>query len=149
MALNLYRYTPVAHHGILTVDPRLDATLCMVDDEDEFDASAWDFGEVGGFECYIAADEGGEAAGAAAAEVYTAADPEDEDELLSVSATFNTLSLVHRDEGLMRFVKYVGHLAPSSRWDVAMQYTVEAVDDSDDDDDEDENDEGEDDEEEQ
>ena len=57
---------------------------------------------------------------------------EDEDELLSVQATFNTLSLVHRDEGLMRFVKYVSHLAPSSRWDVAAQYTVEAVEDSDD-----------------
>ena len=47
----------------------------------------------------------------------------------------------------MRFVKYVGHLAPSSRWDVAMQYTVEAVDDSDDED-EDEG-EGDDDEEEE
>ena len=32
----------------------------------------------------------------------------------------------------MRFVKYVSHLAPSSRWDVAAQYTVEAVEDSDD-----------------
>ena len=47
----------VAHHGILTVDPRLDATMCMVDDEGEEAGSAWDFGEVGGFECYIAADE--------------------------------------------------------------------------------------------
>ena len=64
--------------------------------------------------------------------MYAAADEEDEDELLSVQATFNTLSLVHRDEGLMRFVKYVSHLAPSSRWDVAAQYTVEAVEDSDD-----------------
>ena len=87
--------------------------------------------------------EEGTAAGAATAEVYKAAEEEDEDELLSVSATFNTLSLVHRDEGLMRFVKYVGHLAPSSRWDVAMQYTVESVDHSDDeegDEDEDEED---------
>jgi hypothetical protein len=37
----------------------------------------------------------------------------------------------------MRFVKYVSHLAPSSRWDVAMQYTVEGVADSSDDDEED------------
>ena len=66
------------------------------------------------------------------------ADPRpDEDELLSVSASFNTLSLVHRDEGLMRFVKYVSHLAPSSRWDVAMQYTVEGIDDSDEEEDDD------------
>ena len=57
-----------------------------------------------------------------------------------MSASFNTLSLVHRDEGLMRFVKFVSHLAPSSRWDVAMQYTVDAVESSDDED-EDEDDE--------
>jgi hypothetical protein len=128
----------VAHHGILTVEPRLDATLCMVDDEGEDAGGAWDFGEVGGFECYIAADEEGAAAGAATAEVYKAVEgeEEEEDELLSVSASFNTLSLVHRDEGLMRFVKYVGHLAPSSRWDVAMQYTVQAVEDSDEDEEE-------------
>ena len=119
----------VAHHGVLTTDPRLDATMCFVDDEGEEKSAAWDFGEVGGFECYIAADEDG---GAATDEVYAAAGEEDEDELLSVQATFNTLSLVHRDEGLMRFVKYVSHLAPSSRWDVAAQYTVEAVEDSDD-----------------
>ena len=74
--------------------------------------------------------------------MYNAAAEEDEDELLSVSATFNTLSLVHRDEGLMRFVKYVSHLAPSSRWDIAMQFTVEDVEDSDDEEDEEE-DEGE------
>ena len=132
----------VAHHGILTVDPRLDATMCVVDDEGHFKSSSWDFGEVGGFECYIAADEEGEAGGAATDEVYNAAAEEDEDELLSVSATFNTLSLVHRDEGLMRFVKYVSHLAPSSRWDIAMQFTVEDVEDSDDEEDEEE-DEGE------
>ena len=119
----------VAHHGVLTTDPRLDATMCFVDDEGEEKSGAWDFGEVGGFECYIAADEDG---GAATDEVYAAAGEEEEDELLSVQATFNTLSLVHRDEGLMRFVKYVSHLAPSSRWDVAAQYTVEAVEDSDD-----------------
>ena len=132
----------VAHHGILTVDPRLDATMCLVDDEGDIKSSCWDFGEVGGFECYIAADEEGEAGGAATDEVYNAAAEEDEDELLSVSATFNTLSLVHRDEGLMRFVKYVSHLAPSSRWDIAMQFTVEDVEDSDDEEDEEE-DEGE------
>ena len=103
--------------------------MCFVDDEGEARSSAWDFGEVGGFECYVAADEDG---GAATDEVYAAAGEEEEDELLSVQATFNTLSLVHRDEGLMRFVKYVSHLAPSSRWDVAAQYTVEAVEDSDD-----------------
>jgi hypothetical protein len=134
----------VAHRGILTTDPRLDATLCLVDDDGDLNSSAWDFGEVGGFECYIAADETGAAGDAATDEVYDAAgNEEEEDELLSVSATHNTLSLVHRDEGLMRFVKYVSHLAPSSRWDVAMQYTVEDVEDSDEEEEEEEEDGGE------
>jgi hypothetical protein len=57
--------------------------------------------------------------------------------------------LVARDEGLMRFVKYVSHLAPSSRWDLAMQYTVVAVDDSDSEDDEDASEEEEEEEEEE
>ena len=89
-----------------------------------------------------AADEEGDAANAATAAVYKAQGEDDEDELLSVSASFNTLSLVHRDEGLMRFVKYVSHLAPSSRWDVAMQYTVEGIDDSDEEEDDDGGEEG-------
>jgi hypothetical protein len=31
----------------------------------------------------------------------------------------------------MRFVKYVGAGAPSSRWDIAMEYEVDASDDAD------------------
>ena len=42
--------------------------------------------------------------------------------MLNVSAAANTLSLVLRDEGLMRFVKYVSASAPGSRWDVAAVY---------------------------
>ena len=64
-------YTVAQHHGILTVDPRLDATLCVVDDEGDLKSSAWDFGECGGFECYIAADEEG-GGGSATAAVYKA-----------------------------------------------------------------------------
>ena len=41
----------------------------------------------------------------------------------------------------MRFVKYVSHLAPSSRWDIAAQYTVEGVADSDEDEDDEEDEE--------
>ena len=51
--------------------------------------------------------------------------------MLNVSATPNSLNLVLRDEGLMRFVKYVSAAAPSSRWDVAAEYRPE--DNSDDD----------------
>lgn len=49
--------------------------------------------------------------------------------VLNVNAAHGCLNLVLRDEGLMRFVKYVSSAAPSSRWDVAMEYKPE--DDSD------------------
>ena len=48
----------------------------------------------------------------------------DAEDLLSVTAARNTLSLVHRDAGLMRFVKYVSAAAPGSRWDIAAEFTV-------------------------
>ena len=129
----------VAHYGILTQTAVLDATLCfaagsgkqLMYDEvgdaingDEDDA-VWDSGDAGGFECYIAADEENEngkaAAAGAAADEYN---EDDDTELLSVSASNNTLSLVYRDPGTMRFVKYVGSSAPSSRWDISLEYEV-------------------------
>jgi hypothetical protein len=121
----------VAHYGILTKEPVLDATVCfcagkgeqILVDEETGEASGsnedvlWGSGDCGGFECYIAAaDEKDEAA----AEY----DTEDGTELLSVSASNNTLSLVYRDPGTMRFIKYVGCRAPSSRWDISMEYQI-------------------------
>ena len=50
--------------------------------------------------------------------------------------TSNTLNLVMRDEGTMKFVKYVSHAAPSSRWDVAAVYEVDQDDTDSDEDDE-------------
>jgi prolyl 3-hydroxylase /prolyl 3,4-dihydroxylase len=145
----------VAHFGLLTDTSVLDATLCFVagkggataamgtesdgeegvmdtpgtelDEADEI----WQSGDCGGFECYIAADDENED-GTDPADEYN---QDDDTELLSVSASNNTLSLVYRDPGTMRFVKYVGSKAPSSRWDVAMEYVVSADDDDDDDDD--------------
>ncbi|KAF5842957.1 Oxoglutarate and iron-dependent oxygenase degradation C-term-domain-containing protein [Dunaliella salina] len=113
----------VAHYGIVTQDPRLDAVLCFVA-EREGDTT-WDDGEVGGFEAYLLADE--EKEGAAAEEVYR--QDTEESGVLNVSAAFNSLNLVLRDEGLMKFVKYLSADAPSSRWDIAMEYLPE--DDSD------------------
>ena len=49
--------------------PRLDATLCFVDDSDETAAAAWASDDVGGFQCYIAADDEADAA----AETYRCA----------------------------------------------------------------------------
>ena len=50
--------------------------------------------------------------------------------MLNLSAAPNSLNLVLRDEGLMKFVKYVSYQAPSSRWDIAMECLPED-DDSD------------------
>lgn len=66
---------------------------------------------------------------------------EDEDEdfdgvLLNVTPAFNTLNLVLRDEGVMRFVKYLGASAGGSRWDIAAEYTVGAAEMEEDEDEE-------------
>ena len=56
---------------------------------------------------------------------------EDEDDfdgvLLNVTPSFNTLNVVLRDEGVMRFVKYLGASAGGSRWDISAEYTVGAA----------------------
>ena len=149
----------VAHYGLLSNmdDPNssgvLDATMCFVDDTTEDKKGYWECGDVGGFECYIEADiddeEDDDAMNAAAAAAMNgaatannnnmggnqAADDEynedDDTELLSVSASNNTLSLVYRDPGTMRFVKYVGSSAPSSRYDICMEYELPPDNDDD------------------
>ncbi len=67
-----------------------------------------------GFEAYILADDDEDGP----AEVYRHVQ-DDDSGVLNVSASFNALSIVLRDEGLMRFVKYVSSAAPGSRWDVS------------------------------
>lgn len=114
----------VAHYGGMTVTPRLDATLCFVCDQEEEDSELWDTGDVGGFECYIEAEgEAGESA--EAAEVYRSDPGDDDGNLLSVSPRNNVISLVLRDEGIMRFIKYVSCGAPGSRWDISMEYELQ------------------------
>lgn len=120
----------VAHYGLLVDQSVLDATMCFVyDDNDE--NIAWESGDCGGFECYIEADDEDDETGAA--DEYN---EDDDTELLSVSASNNTLSLVFRDPGTMRFVKYVGSTAPSSRYDICMEYEVPPQPEGDDEDDE-------------
>jgi prolyl 3-hydroxylase /prolyl 3,4-dihydroxylase len=103
---------------------------------------------IGAFECYIVADASDTAE---AAEVYRSDNQEEEESLLSVSPGNNILSLVMRDQQVMRFVKYVSASAPGSRWDIAVEYELkgdlsndddEDDDDNDDDDDDDDDDEG-------
>eukprot|EP01025_Chloroclados_australasicus_P006947 TRINITY_DN12200_c0_g1_i1.p1 TRINITY_DN12200_c0_g1~~TRINITY_DN12200_c0_g1_i1.p1 ORF type:complete len:602 (-),score=68.35 TRINITY_DN12200_c0_g1_i1:337-2142(-) len=113
----------VAHYGIMTEEPRLDVTLCFVDDASEEDQDSWDSDEVGGFQSYMLADENKEAQ----AEVYKQNENEEDEEegMISCSACSNTLNIILRDKSLMKFVKYINYRAPGSRWDVAMQYKVD------------------------
>ena len=57
-------------------------------------------------------------------------DEEEEDDgtLLSVQPGFNRLLLVLRDEGVMRFVKYVSAAAEGSRWDVCGEFEIGIID---------------------
>ncbi|KAF6767153.1 Oxoglutarate/iron-dependent oxygenase, C-terminal degradation domain protein [Kalmanozyma brasiliensis GHG001] len=55
---------------------------------------------------------------------------EDEDfdgVLLNLTPSFNTLSVVLRDEGVMRFVKYLAASAGGSRWDVIGEFEIGAI----------------------
>eukprot|EP01126_Amoeba_proteus_P047349 TRINITY_DN5397_c0_g1_i2.p2 TRINITY_DN5397_c0_g1~~TRINITY_DN5397_c0_g1_i2.p2 ORF type:complete len:126 (-),score=35.26 TRINITY_DN5397_c0_g1_i2:284-661(-) len=68
--------------------------------------------------------------------------------LLTLLPYPNTLSLVYRDKGCMRFVKFLSSSAPSTRYDLQVTY-IPDTDSNHDDDDEDEQDEDEQDEDEQ
>ena len=121
----------LAHYGMLTRESQLDATLCFVDDrKEDMSDQVWESGDVGGFQCYIVADE---EEGTEAAEVYQAKSTEEEEALLSNSPSNNTLSLVLRDSGIMQFVKYVSASAPGSRWDLAAIYDLVEEDTSEED----------------
>ncbi|KAH0538870.1 hypothetical protein FGG08_004587 [Glutinoglossum americanum] len=101
--------------------------------------------DVGGYEIYYAEDdeeeeeddgngEGAAGKGEKQRRKKTKSDPAiyksspaDEDEtnvLFSSPATWNSLSIVLRDQGVLRFVKYVSHRAPGDRWDVTGEWVV-------------------------
>ena len=82
-------------------------------------------------------DDGGEGDSAGGDEGDGDDDDEEEEEeeedgtLLTVQPGFNSLLLVLRDEGVMRFVKYVSASAEGSRWDVCGEYEVGMVEEDD------------------
>ena len=59
------------------------------------------------------------------------AEEEDDGTLLTVQPGFNRLLLVLRDEGVMRFVKYVSAAAEGSRWDVCGEYEIGMLEEDD------------------
>jgi len=114
------RFRPGLDYTLATMNTRgqaiLDVTVGMAS-KDRQAASKWESDEFGGYECYMAPHDDEEDPA-----TYKAAD--DDGALLTMSAGYNVLSIVLRDEGVMRFIKYVSARAPGSRWDVSFEYDL-------------------------
>jgi Rps23 Pro-64 3,4-dihydroxylase Tpa1-like proline 4-hydroxylase len=93
---------------------------------------------VGGYEIYMAGDD--EDDGDAAIYKSAAAD-EDDGILFSTAAGWNRLSIVLRDSGTLKFVKYVSAAAKGDRWDITGEMGVDFGDDDEDDEDDEDDDE--------
>lgn len=104
----------------------------------------WEGGEVGGWELWIAGEEGGDEAtygasgsggagkGEGEGEGEKVAEEEEDDDdddgpLLAFQPGWNELSLVMRDPGVLKFVKYLSARAPGSRWDLGGEWEVAQV----------------------
>lgn len=85
--------------------------------------------EVGGHEVYMAGD-GDEDEDAA---VYKSSNDED-NILFFQAAAWNKMTLVLRDSGTLRFVKYVSRSAKGDRWDVSGTFEIEEQDEEPDED---------------
>jgi prolyl 3-hydroxylase /prolyl 3,4-dihydroxylase len=87
--------------------------------------------DVGGHEVYMAGDE--ELDGDAA--VYKSITGDEDDNILfNVPATWNKMSIVLRDSGVLKFVKYVSKAAKGDRWDICGVYGVKEEGENDDED---------------
>lgn len=110
------------------------------------DVEAAEHPSVGGYEIYMAGDEEEEeeedAENAdqvirkkvkADPAIYRSAGADDDDGILfSTQAGWNRLSVVLRDSGTLKFVKYVSAAAKGDRWDITGDIGVEFEDDDDD-----------------
>ena len=86
--------------------------------------------DVGGHEVFMAADED-ETSGGDAAIYKTTSDAEDDNILFSMSPSWNKMSIVLRDSGVLKFVKYVSRKAKGDRWDIAGAFGVKDIEDDD------------------
>ncbi|KAK4049210.1 putative component of NuA3 histone acetyltransferase complex [Microbotryomycetes sp. JL221] len=117
---------------------------------DERDDELWESGDVGGWDLWLVSEEGGDEATYGGGnkskneseqaqqqregEEDQAQDEEEDDgPLLAFRPDWNQLSLVLRDPGVMKFVKYLSSRAPGSRWDVAGEWQIAMVEAEDDD----------------
>jgi Rps23 Pro-64 3,4-dihydroxylase Tpa1-like proline 4-hydroxylase len=88
--------------------------------------------DVGGHEVYMAGDD--DDANGDAAIYKTSSDVDDDNVLFTMPASWNKMSIVLRDSGVLKFVKYVSKSAKGDRWDISGSFGVKEVDDDDDDD---------------
>ncbi|KAG8159188.1 hypothetical protein KVR01_010849 [Diaporthe batatas] len=84
--------------------------------------------EVGGHEVYMAGDDGDDEDAA----IYKSS-ADDDNILFFQAAAWNKLTIVLRDSGTLRFVKYVSRKAKGDRWDVSASYDIEEQEDEDED----------------
>ena len=77
-------------------------------------------GGVGGHEVYMAGDDEDDEDAA----VYKSS-ADDDNVLFFQAAAWNKMTLVLRDSGTLRFIKYVSHSAKGDRWDISGTYEIE------------------------
>ncbi|KAE9985369.1 hypothetical protein BLS_008308 [Venturia inaequalis] len=70
----------------------------------------------------------------------SAGDEEDDGVLFNNAASWNTLTLVLRDTGVMKFVKFVSESAKGDRWDLVGNFSVKEDENDEDEDEDEEND---------
>lgn len=102
----------------------------------------WESGDCGGWEIWLAGEEEGEESdeatygGGGAQKKSTAGEGEQDEEdgpLLALQPAWNTLSLVLRDPGVLKFKKYLSAAAPGSVWELGGEWEVAAVEEEEDD----------------
>jgi Rps23 Pro-64 3,4-dihydroxylase Tpa1-like proline 4-hydroxylase len=96
---------------------------------------------VGGYEMYMAAEDDDPTNDPAVYKASAEEDGEDDGVLFMNYPGWNTLSLALRDQGTLKFVKYVSAAAKGDRWDVVGEFAAEVNDDEDSEEDEDEDEE--------
>ncbi|KAH7163135.1 Oxoglutarate and iron-dependent oxygenase degradation C-term-domain-containing protein [Dactylonectria estremocensis] len=84
--------------------------------------------EVGGAEIFMAVEDDANDDAA----IYKTGGDDDDNILFFQAAAWNKLTIVLRDSGTLKFVKYVSKNAQGDRWDISGVYEIEEHDDADD-----------------
>jgi Rps23 Pro-64 3,4-dihydroxylase Tpa1-like proline 4-hydroxylase len=86
--------------------------------------------DVGGHEVYMATDDDKDHTDAA---IYqSSSDLEEDNVLFTMPASWNKMSIVLRDSGVLKFVKYVSKSAKGDRWDIGGSFGVKEISEPDD-----------------